>query len=57
MLRSILFGPVSLEKKPENSCTYATLWNVTAVTPGAIAFVAVLVSQVEFDCICLNQCL
>ena len=44
MLRSILFGSMSLSgtKKPSTS-TVGYLWGVKHVTPGAIAFVSVLV--------------
>jgi len=47
MLRTILFGPGSLKpggKKPNSPRTCGKLWAVTGVTPGAIAFVSVLVS-------------
>lgn len=47
MLRTILFGPGSLKpggKKPNSPRTCGKLWGVAGVTPGAIAFVSVLVS-------------
>jgi hypothetical protein len=46
MLKSILFGPSSLNsRKPPSSITQGKVWGTTFVTPGAIAFMAVLVSQ------------
>ena len=47
MLRTILFGPGSLKpggKKPNSPRTCGKLWGVTGVTPGAIAFISVLIS-------------
>ncbi|KDR65151.1 hypothetical protein GALMADRAFT_260311 [Galerina marginata CBS 339.88] len=44
MLRCLLFGPASLssEKKPSGSKPVGELWGITRVTPGSIAFVAIL---------------
>ena len=47
MLKSILFGPSSLNyKKPPSPATQGKIWGVKRITPGAIAFMAVLVSQI-----------
>lgn len=44
MLKTILFGGTSISSnKPPVSKTQGKVWQVTSVTPGAIAFVAVLV--------------
>ena len=44
MLKTILFGATSISNnKPPLLKTQGKVWQVTAVTPGAIAFVAVLV--------------
>ena len=46
MLQTILNGPKSLidKRKWSGQATVADLWNVSSVTPGAIALIAVLVS-------------
>ena len=47
MLKSILFGLSSLNsKKPPSNVTEGKVWGNTFVTPGAIAFMAVLVSPI-----------
>lgn len=47
MLKSILFGPSSLNSRKQPSpVTQGKVWGLTFVTPGAIAFMAVLVSQI-----------
>jgi hypothetical protein len=46
-LKSILFGPTSLNsKKPPSPVMQGKVWGTTFVTPGAIAFMAVLVGQI-----------
>lgn len=45
MLKTVLFGGSSISSnKPPAPKTQGKVWQVTAVTPGAIAFMAVLVS-------------
>jgi hypothetical protein len=47
MLKTILFGGTSISSnKPPVPKTQGRVWQVTAVTPGAIAFVAVLVCPI-----------
>ena len=48
MLRTILFGPRSLDNRKPSKSTVAYLWGVKSVTPGSIAFVAVLVSRLYY---------
>jgi hypothetical protein len=44
MLKTVLFGGFSISgNKPPAPKTQGRLWQVTAITPGAIAFMAVLV--------------
>jgi len=44
MLKTVLFGGASISSdKPPAPKTQGRVWQVTAVTPGAIAFMAVLV--------------
>ena len=44
MLKTILFGATSISNgRPPALKTQGRVWQVTAVTPGAIALVAVLV--------------
>jgi hypothetical protein len=50
MLKTILFGGTSISSnKPPALKTQGKVWQVTAVTPGAIAFVAVLVSPHVYE--------
>ena len=52
MLKTILFGATSISSnKPPAPKTQDKVWQVTAVTPGAIAFVAVLVSPHFYELI------
>lgn len=53
MLRAILHGPASLKKgsTPKSACSVAGKWGITGVTPGAIAFVAVVVSNILLLCL------
>jgi hypothetical protein len=46
MLKTILFGATSISSnKPPAPKTQGKVWQVTVVTPGAIAFVSVLVRR------------
>lgn len=58
MLKTILFGGTSISSnKPPVPKTQGKVWQVTSVTPGAIAFMAVLVCfriYLRDDCITIN---
>jgi hypothetical protein len=55
MLKSILFGPSSLNSKKQPSrVTQGKVWGTKFVTPGAIAFMAILVSQRSYESFCCS---